>query len=128
MPTPEEIESAAGIEPADEMDRKRIWAAAQAHAKARSRAPAAEDLRIAHAMLGAAQAAAAEHLSDGRGRATVTLTDAGRGDEVDIAVEFVPRLEELPDDEVAGTPAQLLALEMLEGTFGDEHGEHDHSH
>ena len=127
MPTPEEIEAAAGIEPADEVDRKRIWAAAQAHATAESRAPAAEDLRVADAMLAAARHATEEHLTEGRGRAVVTLTDSGNADEVDVSVEFFPQLEELPGDEVAGTPAQLLALEMLEGTFGGQH-EHDHQH
>jgi hypothetical protein len=119
MPTPDEIEAAAGIEPVDEVDRKRIWAAAQARAGEESRAPSAEDLRLAESMLRAAHAASDEHLSEGRGRAIITLTDAGRDDEVDVAVEFIPQLDELSDDEVAGTPAQLLALEILEGAFGE---------
>jgi hypothetical protein len=119
MPTPEEIEAAAGIQPSDELQRKRIWAAAQSHAAAEGRAPAAQDLRIAEGMLEAAGRAGAEHLSEGRGRATITLTDSGRADEVDVAVEFVPQLEEMPDDEVAGTPAQLLALEILNSSFGE---------
>src|SRR3954447_20476842 len=95
MPTPEEIEGAAGITPVDELQRKRIWAAAQAHAAVDGRAPSAEDLRIAEAMLTAAALAGDEHLADGRGRATITLTDSGREEEVDVAVEFVPQLEEL---------------------------------
>ena len=119
MPTPEEIEAAAGIAPADELDRKRIWAAAQAHASVEDRAPAAQDLRLAEAMLIAAKAAGGEHLSEGRGRATITLTDSGNEDEVDVAVEFTPQLEELGNGEVQGTPAQLLALEVLQGAFGD---------
>jgi hypothetical protein len=119
MPTPEEIETAAGITPADELQRKRIWAAAQAHAAVDGRAPSAEDLRVAEAMLTAAGLAGDEHLTDGRGRATITLTDSGREEEVDVAVEFVPQLQELPGDEVAGTPAQLLALEILNASFGD---------
>src|SRR3954452_6129748 len=119
MPTPEEIETAAGITPVDELQRKRIWAAAQAHAAVDGRAPSAEDLRIAEAMLTAAGLAGDEHLADGRGRATITLTDSGREEEVDVAVEFVPQLEELAGDEVAGTPAQLLALEILNGAFGE---------
>ena len=119
MPTPDEIEAAAGIQPPDELQRKRIWAAAQAHASVDGRAPSAEDLRIAEGMLAAAHLAGGEHLSEGRGRATITLTDSGRMEEVDVAVEFVPQLEELPDDEVAGTPAQLLALEILNGAFGE---------
>lgn len=130
MPTPEEIEAAAGIQPADEMERKRTWAGAQALASREGRAPSAEDLRLAEAVLQAARRAGDEHLSDGRGRASITLTDTGRGDEVDVAVEFVPQLEELPDDEVAGTPAQLMALEILEGAFGGDHDHegHDHHH
>jgi hypothetical protein len=119
MPTPEEIETAAGITPADELQRKRIWAAAQAHAAVDGRAPSAEDLRVAEAMLTAAGLAGDEHLTEGRGRATITLTDSGREEEVDVAVEFVPQLEELAGDEVAGTPAQLLALEILNASFGD---------
>ena len=47
MPTPDEIEAAAGIEPVDEVERKRIWAAAQAKASLEARAPAADDLRLA---------------------------------------------------------------------------------
>ena len=120
MPTPEEIEAAAGIEPVDEVERKRIWAAAQARASTEQRAPSADDLRLAEAMLDAAEAATAEHLEEGRGRAVITLTDSGNEDEVDVAVEFVPQLVELDEDEVAGTPAQLLALEVLNGAFGEE--------
>src|SRR4051795_1785763 len=121
MPTPEEIEVAAGIQPADELQRKRIWAAAQAHALIDGgRAPSAADLSLAENMLRAAALAGDEHLQEGRGRATITLTDSGKDDEVDVAVEFVPQLEELGDDEVAGTPAQLLALEILNGAFNEE--------
>jgi hypothetical protein len=120
MPTPEEIEAAAGISPASEDDRKRIWAAAQAHAAPEGRGPAPDDLRIAAAMLDAAGAIGSEHLAAGLGRATITLMDSERDDEeVEISVEFSPQLQELGGDEVAGTPAQLLALEVLEGAFGD---------
>src|SRR4051812_29324333 len=120
MPTPEEIEAAAGIRPGGEDDRKRIWAAAQAHAAPEGRGPGVEDLRVAQAMLDAAGAIGSEHLASGLGRAVITLTDSEDGDEeVDIAVEFSPQLEEVGSDEVAGTPAQLLALEVLEGAFGD---------
>jgi hypothetical protein len=120
MPTPEEIEEAAGITPADELQRKRIWAAAQAYAILDGgRAPAATDLTTAENMLRAAALAGDEHLQQGRGRATITLTDSGKDDEVDVAVEFVPQLEEVGEDEVAGTPAQLLALEILNGAFNE---------
>ncbi len=74
-------------------------------------------------MLAAAGAIGSEHLDAGLGRATITMTDSADGDEeVDIAVEFSPQLEEVGTDEVAGTPAQLLALEVLEGAFGDGAG------
>lgn len=120
VPTPAEIEATAGIQPASEDDRKRLWAAAQAHAAPEGRGPGAEDLRVAAAMLTAAGAIGSEHLASGRGRASITLMDSERGeDEVDISVEFSPRLEELGEGEVAGTPAQLLALEVLEAQFGD---------
>ncbi|MEJ7891084.1 MAG: hypothetical protein WKF94_00390 [Solirubrobacteraceae bacterium] len=120
MPTPEEIEAAAGIAPASEEDRKRLWAAAQAHAAPEGRGPAVDDLRVAAAMLTAAGAIGSEHLAAGLGRAIITLTDSEAGDEeVDVSVEFSPQLEELGEDEVAGTPAQLLALEVLEDAFGD---------
>jgi hypothetical protein len=49
----------------------------------------------------------------------ITLSDSGNDDEVDVSVEFTPQLDELGDGEVAGTPAQLLALEILQGAFGD---------
>ena len=131
MPTPEEIEVAAGITPAGEDDRKRIWAAAQAHAAPEGRGPAAEDLRVAQAMLAAAGAIGSEHLASGLGRAVITLTDSSTGDEeVDVAVEFSPQLQEVGEDEVAGTPAQLLGLEILEQAFGDGSGDphagHEH--
>src|SRR3954468_24395469 len=99
MPTPEEIEAAAGIQPTDELHRKRIWAAAQAHAVVEGRAPSAADLQGAEGMLQAANLAGLEHLTEGRGRATITLTDSGREEEVDVAVEFVPQLQEMGQDE-----------------------------
>ena len=126
MPSPEEIEAAAGITPAGEEDRKRIWAAAQAHAAPEGRGPGAEDLRVAQAMLTAAGAIGSEHVQAGLGRAVITLTDSETGDEeVDVAVEFSPQLEEVGPEEVAGTPAQLLALEVLEDAFGDADHDHD---
>ena len=64
MPTPEEIEAAAGIQPPDELQRKRIWAAAQAHASADGRAPSAEDLRIAEGMLTAAHLAGVDRYQE----------------------------------------------------------------
>ena len=129
MPTPEEIEAAAGITPAGEEDRRRIWAAAQALASLQSRGPAPNDLRVAQLVLDAAGAISREHLDKGLGRAVITRTDSEAGDgEVEIGVEFSPELEEIAPEEVAGTPAQLLALEVLEGSFGDQAQPHDHDH
>ena len=119
MASPEEIERAAGIEPLDEIERKRIWAAASAYAAGAGRAPSAEDLSLAERMLGAAQAIQEEHLAGGHGRAVITLTDAEDG--VDVAMQFTPELEEVGEDEVAGTPAQVLALELAQGLLEHEH-------
>lgn len=123
MPTPQEIEAAAGIAPAGEEERKRIWAAAQAHAATHARGPGAEDLQIAERMLRAAGDLGGEHIEQGLGRATITLTDSQTEEEVDVAVEFSPQLEEVGEGEVAGTPAQLLALEVLEDAFGGDEAE-----
>jgi hypothetical protein len=121
MPTPEELEAAAGISPAGEDDRKRIWAAAQALASLQQRGPGSNDLRVAQRVLSAAGAISREHLDRGLGRAVITLQDSEAGDgEVEIGVEFSPELEEVGEGEVRGTPAQLLALEVLESSFGDE--------
>lgn len=123
MPTPHEIETAAGIEPVDEVERKRIWAAAQAKAGAEGRAPAADDLRLAEAMLDAAEAATLEHLEEGRGRAVITLTDTANEGEFDVVVMMTPEPVEVGEDEVQATPAQAVAfqlLEVLEANIGDE--------
>ena len=49
----------------------------------------------------------------GAGRAVITFADAG-DERVDVSVTFQPDLEELGGDQVAGTPAQVLALSALE--------------
>ncbi len=82
-------------------------------------------------MLRAASEAAAEHLEGGRGRAVITISDGRDEDEVEVGVQFTPELEERGGDEVAGTQAQLLALEILESAFGEAAGgeaDHGHSH
>lgn len=120
MPTPQEIEQAAGIEPRDEVDRRRIWAGAQALAVAGGRAPSASDLRSARDVLDAAEAATEEHLTEGRGRAIITLTDSDGEGEIEVGVEFIPPPRELPGDEVEGTPAQVAAIELLDQLVPDE--------
>ena len=114
MPTPDEIEAAAGIEPVDEVERKRIWAAAQARASIEGRAPSADDLRLAEAMLDAAEEAMLEHLDDGRGRAIITLTDTDGEGEFDVVVMMTPEPVDVGDDEVQATPAQAVAFQLLD--------------
>jgi hypothetical protein len=49
----------------------------------------------------------------GGGRAVISFTDAG-DEQVEVGAAFVPELRELPDGDVEGTPAQLLALSALD--------------
>jgi hypothetical protein len=53
------------------------------------------------------------------GRAAIVLEDAG-GDEITVHASFYPQLEDLGGGEVAATPAQATALELLEQLAGDE--------
>ena len=55
----------------------------------------------------------------GTGRAVITFADAG-DERVDVSVTFQPDLQELGDDQVAGTPAQVLALSALEALSDEE--------
>jgi hypothetical protein len=76
---------------------------------------------------------------EGAGRAVIVLEDSG-GEEVNVHVTFAPQLEELSDGSIAGTPAQLAAMSLLESIAGeaeehahghshdDDHGGHGHSH
>jgi hypothetical protein len=59
------------------------------------------------------------------GRAAIVLEDAG-GDEITVHASFYPQLEDLGGGEVAATPAQATALELLEQLAGDDDHEHDH--
>src|SRR3954469_1498969 len=58
----------------------------------------------------------------GAGRAVITFADAGE-ERVDVSVSFQPDLEELSDGQVAGTPAQVLALTALESLSDEEQAE-----
>ena len=58
----------------------------------------------------------------GAGRAVITFADAG-DERVDVSVSFQPDLEELSDGQVAGTPAQVLALTALESLSDEEQAE-----
>ncbi len=52
------------------------------------------------------------------GRAVLVFEDAGEED-VSVHAAFHPELEEIGPEEVAGTPAQLVALSLIE-QLGDE--------
>src|SRR4051794_16461827 len=59
----------------------------------------------------------------GAGRAVISFTDAG-DDRIDVSVAFQPDLEDVGDGQIAGTPAQVLALSALEA-LGDDDEEGD---
>jgi hypothetical protein len=83
----------------------------QADARDHWREQVEEVLTAVHAMHTASPPA-------GAGRAVISFTDAG-DDRIDVSVAFQPDLEDLGDGEVAGTPAQVLALSALE-SLGDD--------
>jgi len=53
------------------------------------------------------------------GRAVVVLEDVG-SDGVTVQASFHPELQDLGNGEIAGTPAQIAALELLETLGGEE--------
>ena len=84
---------------------------------------------LAMTVLAAARSAAGEPEApaDGgelRGRATIVLEDAG-GDEIPVHASFYPQLEALGGGEVAATPAQATALELLEQLAGEDAEDED---
>src|SRR5687767_2780868 len=81
---------------------------------------------LAMTVLTAARTATGPALRDaeGGGRAAIVLEDAG-GDEITVHASFYPQLEDLGGGEVAATPAQATALELLEHLAGDDDGEDD---
>ncbi len=92
-------------------------------------APAERDDAIGHwrelaiTVLTAARSAAGgpeeEPGEEIRGRATIVLEDAG-DHEVTVHAAFWPEMEDLGNGEVAATPAQIAALELLEHITGEE--------
>jgi hypothetical protein len=56
---------------------------------------------------------------DGGGRAAIVLEDAGN-DEITVHASFYPQLEDLGGGEVAATPAQATALELLDQLAGED--------
>src|SRR3954465_5214230 len=69
-------------------------------------------------VLEAGRAVHTSPVEPGAGRAVISFTDAGE-DRIDVSVAFRPDLEDMGDGQVAGTPAQVLALSALEA-LGDE--------
>jgi hypothetical protein len=82
----------------------------QDDARAHWREQVEEVLRAVHSLHAAAP-------PPGSGRAVISFTDAGE-DRIDVSVAFQPDLEDMGGGEVAGTPAQVLALSALEA-LGD---------
>jgi len=81
---------------------------------------------LAMTVLTAARTAAGPEPRDGDagGRAAIVLEDAG-GDEITVHASFYPQLEDLGGGEVAATPAQATALELLEQLAGEEDDDDD---
>ena len=79
-------------------------------------------LRQVEEILEAVHAVHAGPTEPGAGRAVISFTDAG-DDRIDVSVAFRPDLEDMGDGQVAGTPAQVLALSALESLGDDEEGE-----
>src|SRR3954453_17718884 len=75
-------------------------------------------------VLAAVRAVHAGPGAGGAGRAVITFAEAGE-ERVDVSVSFQPDLEELSDGQVAGTPAQVLALTALESLSDEEQPEEE---
>jgi hypothetical protein len=82
---------------------------------------------LAMTVLTAARTASGPEPVEEGGRAAIVLEDAG-GDEITVHASFYPQLEDLGGGEVAATPAQATALELLEQLAGgdEDHEGHDH--
>jgi len=81
---------------------------------------------LAMTVLTAARTATGPEPVEEGGRAAIVLEDAG-GDEITVHASFYPQLEDLGGGEVAATPAQATALELLEQLAGgDEDEPHEH--
>src|SRR6476661_3439716 len=70
-------------------------------------------------VLDAVRAVHASPTAPGAGRAVISFIDAG-DDRIDVSVAFRPDLEDMGDGQIAGTPAQVLALSALEALGDDE--------
>jgi hypothetical protein len=76
---------------------------------------AVDVLTAARAVLGGEHGPIGEMPADGTGpgRAVVVFEDAS-DDDVSVHVAFHPELEDMGNDQVAGTPAQLTAMALLQ--------------
>lgn len=53
------------------------------------------------------------------GRAVIVLQDAG-GEDVNVHATFHPELEDLGNEEIGGTPAQITAVMLLQSLSGED--------
>jgi hypothetical protein len=77
---------------------------------------------LAITVLTAARSATGDETSaDGKthGRATIVFEDSG-GEEVTVHATFWPEMQDLGGGEVAATPAQVAALELLDSIAGED--------
>jgi hypothetical protein len=75
-------------------------------------------LSVLTAASAATETEAAAGDEPGCGRAVIVLEDVDT-DGVVVHASFFPELQDLGDGEVAGTPAQIAALELLDALGGD---------
>jgi hypothetical protein len=95
--------------------------AEQAEAAGHWRALALDVLVAVRATVTSPGVATAPSDEGGPGRAVIVLEDAGQ-EEINVHVAFHPELQDMGGDQVAGTPAQITAVSMLD-TLGEEPGE-----
>jgi len=100
--------------PEERADAVRHWRALAVDVLTAVRATVAADAADA----GAGPAGADDPHAHAPGRAVIVLEDVGERD-VAVHAAFHPELEEVGEDEVAGTPAQLTALALLDELAGD---------
>jgi len=82
---------------------------------------------LAMTVLTAARSATGSEDADPtHGRATIVLEDAG-GEEVTVHATFWPEMQDLGGGEIAATPAQVAALELLEQLTGEDEDEDEES-
>lgn len=89
----------------------------QHHFEAMSEDERAQAIETWRGLAGDVLAAAHQALFGGRpqpNRAILVFEDGG-SEEIAVHASFTPQLEDVGDGQVAGTPAQITALSLLEG-------------